>query len=191
MTQLSVTTRTLPCDPVIEMAGELDHHTASHVRDLLPGLAIDAGQQLLLDLSGLTFCDSTGITVLIAARHYALAAHASIVLIAVPAHIRRILHIVCLEQVFPAYGTVPEAETAPGNVLLRLVIAHQAYLARRPLPPPHTGPVQRPRRPPRHPWQLGRRQRPGRGILASSPPVRRRSPQTWTWRRRNCGRCLS
>ncbi|MEV6791671.1 hypothetical protein AB0M87_06665 [Streptomyces sp. NPDC051320] len=31
-----------------------------------------AGQQLIVDLGGLNFCDSSGITVLIAARGYAL-----------------------------------------------------------------------------------------------------------------------
>ncbi|MCY0929064.1 STAS domain-containing protein [Streptomyces sp. H27-H1] len=112
MTQLSVHTRTLPCGPVIEMAGELDHHSAPQVSEILRGLTIDAGQQLLVDLGGLTFCDSSGITVLIAARNHAVAAHAAIVLIAVPDRVRRIFHIVGLEQVFPAYSTVEDAEKA-------------------------------------------------------------------------------
>lgn len=112
MTQLSVHTRTLPCGPLIQVRGDLDHHTAPQVRDVLPDLAIEAGQQLLVDLGGLTFCDSTGITVLIAARNHALAADAAIALVAVPETVRRIFHIVGLEQVFPTHPTVQDAERA-------------------------------------------------------------------------------
>ncbi|WP_307797824.1 STAS domain-containing protein [Streptomyces laculatispora] len=112
MTQLNVHTRALPCGPVMTMAGELDHHSAPEVRDLLPGLSLVTGQRLLVDLGGLTFCDSSGITVLLAARNHALAARATIALIAVPDRVRRIFSIVGLEQVFPTYPTVQEAAAA-------------------------------------------------------------------------------
>ncbi|MFF7974364.1 anti-sigma factor antagonist [Streptomyces sp. NPDC007905] len=113
MTQhLTLHARTIPAGAVIELAGELDHHTANEVREALPGLGLRAGQQLVLDLGGLTFCDSSGITVLIAARNHALAADASIALAAVPHRVSRIFRLVGLEQVFPSYLTVQDAETA-------------------------------------------------------------------------------
>lgn len=112
MSQLTVTTRTLHCGPLIEVAGELDHHTAPQIRDALPNLPLQEGHQLLLDLGGLEFCDSTGITVMIAVRNHALAAHATIALTAVPDRVRRILSIVGLDQVFPTYPTIAEAEAA-------------------------------------------------------------------------------
>lgn len=112
MSQLNIRTHTLTCGPLIELAGELDHHSAPQARDLLPGLQLGSGQQLLIDLGGLTFCDSSGITVLIAARNHALASHATIALIAVPDRVRRILNIVGLNQVFPAYPTLSAAEAA-------------------------------------------------------------------------------
>lgn len=112
MSQLSVRTRTTPSGPVIELAGELDHDSAPEIRDLLPGLAIERGQQLVVDLGGLTFCDSTGITVLIAARNVALAARATIALAAVPERISRIFGVVGLDQVFPTHPTVQAAEAA-------------------------------------------------------------------------------
>ncbi|MGW6576301.1 STAS domain-containing protein [Streptomyces sp. NPDC054945] len=92
--------------------GELDHHSAPQVHDALTPLALRAGRQLLIDLAGLTVCDSTGITVLIAVRNRALAAQADIALVAVPDRVRRIFEIVGLGQVFPTYPTVPEAEAA-------------------------------------------------------------------------------
>ncbi|WP_342751775.1 STAS domain-containing protein [Streptomyces cahuitamycinicus] len=58
------------------------------------------GQCLVLDLSGLAFCDSSGITALLAARQHALAAEADVVLAAVPANLMRVLILVGLDRVF-------------------------------------------------------------------------------------------
>ncbi|RSN54002.1 anti-anti-sigma factor [Streptomyces sp. WAC 04229] len=109
---LTVHTRTTASGPVIELAGELDHHTAPQVRDALDALSLRTGQQLVIDLGALTFCDSTGITMLIAARNHALAGEASIVLVAVPTRVSRILRVVGLEQVFPTHPTAQDAEAA-------------------------------------------------------------------------------
>ncbi|MFD5200287.1 STAS domain-containing protein [Streptomyces sp. NPDC058375] len=113
MTQhLTLSTRTTAAGTVMELTGELDHHTAPHIRDALPGLALRPGQQLVIDLKGITFCDSSGITALIAARNHALAADAAIALAALPEHLARIIRIVGLDQVFPAHPTAQDAEHA-------------------------------------------------------------------------------
>ncbi|MER6200446.1 STAS domain-containing protein [Streptomyces sp. NPDC001586] len=109
---LTLHTRTTTAGPVIELAGELDHHTAPDVRDALPQLDLRPGQQLVIDLAAITFCDSSGITVLIAARNHALAADAAIALAAVPERVARIFRIVGLEQVFPTHPTAQAAEDA-------------------------------------------------------------------------------
>jgi anti-anti-sigma factor len=90
----------------------LDNDSAPAVRTLLPRLTLQAGQQLVIDLTGLTFCDSSGITVLIAARNHALAARADIALAAVPDRVNRMLHIVGLDQVFPPPPTARAAAAA-------------------------------------------------------------------------------
>ncbi|GAA1367405.1 STAS domain-containing protein [Streptomyces beijiangensis] len=110
--ELTVRSRTGPAGPVIALAGELDHHTAPQVRALLPGLALRPGQQLVVDLARLTLCDSSGITVLIAARNLALAADATVVLTAVPDRVSRIIRTVGLEQVFHTHPTAQAAEAA-------------------------------------------------------------------------------
>jgi anti-sigma B factor antagonist len=109
---LTVHTRSTPAGPAIKLAGDLDHHTAPQVRALLPGLALHHGQQLAIDLAQLTFCDSSGIAVLIAARNHALAADATVVLTAVPDHVSRIFRNVGLEQAFPSSPTAQAAEAA-------------------------------------------------------------------------------
>ncbi|MFI0960145.1 STAS domain-containing protein [Streptomyces sp. NPDC021080] len=110
--ELTIRTRTTPAGPVVELAGALDHHSAPDIRRLLPGLGLSAGQQLVIDLSRLTFCDSTGITVLIAARNHALATDASIVLAAVPDGVSRTFRVVGLEQVFAIQPTAQAAAAA-------------------------------------------------------------------------------
>ncbi|MFD3731728.1 STAS domain-containing protein [Streptomyces sp. NPDC058632] len=100
MSQLKITARNAATGPVLEIIGELDHTTATQLRDLLTTLTLQPGQRLILDLSGMEFCDSSGITALIVARNHAHAAHADIALAAVPAHTLRVLRIVGLDQVF-------------------------------------------------------------------------------------------
>ncbi|MEW2167089.1 STAS domain-containing protein [Streptomyces sp. NPDC007084] len=113
MTQhLSLHTRTTPSGAVIELSGELDFHSADRVRAQLAGLELPPGGQLVLDLGGITFCDSTGITVLIAARNHALATDAGIALAAVPGPVSRIFRMVGLDQVFASHATVQAAVAA-------------------------------------------------------------------------------
>jgi anti-anti-sigma factor len=107
---LTLRTGTTATGAVLELAGELDHHTAAEVRAALAELDLSAGQQLVLDLAGVTCCDSSGITVLIAARNHALAADATIALAAVPERVCRIFRLVGLEQVFPVHPSAQAAE---------------------------------------------------------------------------------
>ncbi|MFJ3714394.1 STAS domain-containing protein [Streptomyces sp. NPDC090057] len=100
MTPLNITHRDATAGPVLYVAGELDHAQAAMLRQELDSLTLRPGQCLDIDLSGLEFCDSTGITVLLSARQQAEAADAGIVLTAVPPHLLRILTIVGLDQVF-------------------------------------------------------------------------------------------
>ncbi|MEU1004743.1 STAS domain-containing protein [Streptomyces tibetensis] len=86
--------------PVLYVAGDLDFDRAPVLRSRLDQLPLSRGQCLVLDLSGLAFCDSEGITALLAARQHALAAGADIALAAVPANLLRVLTLVGLDQVF-------------------------------------------------------------------------------------------
>ncbi|MDO0924731.1 STAS domain-containing protein [Streptomyces sp. TG1A-8] len=100
MTSLNITHRDTVAGPVLRVTGELDYDQATGLRRQVAALALQPGQCLTLDLSGLHYCDSTGITALLAARQHAQAAGADVVLAGVPAHLLRILGIVGLDQVF-------------------------------------------------------------------------------------------
>ncbi|MFJ8542428.1 STAS domain-containing protein [Streptomyces sp. NPDC093586] len=100
MNPLTITTRDAPTGPVLEIFGDLDHDTAGRLRDLLPGLTLRPGQCLVLDLAGMTFCDSSGITALIVVRNHAQAARADVALASVPDRTLRVLRVVGLDRIF-------------------------------------------------------------------------------------------
>ncbi|WP_030812085.1 STAS domain-containing protein [Streptomyces sp. NRRL F-2799] len=109
MSPLKILARDAATGPVLEIFGELDYFSAGELRDLIPTISLQPGQRLVLDLRGMEFCDSSGLSALIAAYHHAHAARADIALAAVPAHTLRTLRIVGLDQVFPVH---PDSDTA-------------------------------------------------------------------------------
>ncbi|MEU7279350.1 STAS domain-containing protein [Streptomyces sp. NPDC045431] len=96
---LTITTTRTPAATVLHIDGDLDFRTTPQFRDALGDVALDHGQRLVLDLAGLRFCDSSGITAFLAARHHAAAAGADVALTAVPGNTARILRVVGLDQV--------------------------------------------------------------------------------------------
>ncbi|SDJ42746.1 STAS domain-containing protein [Nonomuraea jiangxiensis] len=100
MFPLQITRRDSATGPVLYVTGDLDHHYAPVLRDQVERLDVKAGQCLVIDLAGLEFCDSSGITALLAARQFAQAAGADFALAAVPDNTLRILTIVGLHRIF-------------------------------------------------------------------------------------------
>ncbi|NEC68815.1 STAS domain-containing protein [Streptomyces sp. SID9727] len=100
MTPLTTTTRSATAGPLLAITGDLDYETVGQLRDILTTIALRPGQLLVVDLGGMTFCDSSGLAALIAARTHAHAAGAEIALAAVPQHTLRVLRVVGLDQVF-------------------------------------------------------------------------------------------
>ncbi|MCG7210191.1 STAS domain-containing protein [Streptomyces arenae] len=112
MSPLNITVTSATAGPVVGVGGELDHTTAARLRDLVADLTLRPGQQLVLDLAAMEFCDSSGITALIAARNHAHAARADIALAAVPARTLRVLRMVGLDQIF---AILPDSPSATGS----------------------------------------------------------------------------
>ncbi|MET9361654.1 STAS domain-containing protein [Streptomyces sp. NPDC006632] len=109
MSPLTITSRDSATGPVLSVSGDLDYASAAGLRDLLPTIALKPGQRLVLDLGGMDFCDSSGVSALIASHNHAQAAQAHLALAAVPANTLRVLRIVGLDQIFPLY---PDSATA-------------------------------------------------------------------------------
>lgn len=113
MSPLTITARDAAAGPVLEITGDLDHESAPLLRRAVEDLGLGTGQLLVLDLAGLEFCDSSGITALLAARNLATGVDAGIALAAVPANTARILRIVGLDRVFTL---CPDAATATATL---------------------------------------------------------------------------
>ncbi|WP_339134919.1 STAS domain-containing protein [Streptomyces sp. f51] len=109
MSPLTITSRDAATGPVLEITGDLDYETAPNLRKSLDNLTLTGGQLLVLDLAGLEFCDSSGITTLLAARNLAAERGGDMALAAVPANTARILSIIGLDRVFIIH---PDAATA-------------------------------------------------------------------------------
>ncbi|MHA6756992.1 STAS domain-containing protein [Streptacidiphilus sp. PAMC 29251] len=107
MTELDINTTHSTTGPVLALTGELDHASAGQLRTAVDALALEAGQTLTFDLTGLAFCDSTGITVIIAARNHARAA--DITLSHVPPTTVRILRVLGLDQILHVQPQVEPA----------------------------------------------------------------------------------
>ncbi|WP_433271171.1 STAS domain-containing protein [Actinosynnema sp. CS-041913] len=111
-TGFAASARTTGSGPVLTFTGELDASTAPAAHDAVQHLALHAGDQLVLDLAGLLYCDSSGITTLIAARERALTTGAGFALAGVPPHLTRTLGLLGLTAVFLAYRTTDQAHEA-------------------------------------------------------------------------------
>lgn len=99
MTGLRITTTTEGAARRLALAGELDHETAPELERTLAGVPLAAGHLLVVDVSGLALCDSSGLTTFIAARERALAVGAAFELVDPPAAVTRMLRVTGLDQV--------------------------------------------------------------------------------------------
>ncbi|MEU5381120.1 anti-sigma factor antagonist [Streptomyces sp. NPDC005968] len=110
MERLTVSTRRTDDCPVVEVTGELDIATA----DLLDGHLHDVitrhgPARIVLDLSGLTFCDASGLRVLVRAHHAARRCHGRLHLVCPYGLTRYLLRITRLSETIPAHRTLSDA----------------------------------------------------------------------------------
>ncbi|MGC2998286.1 STAS domain-containing protein [Streptomyces sp. G35A] len=110
---LTVEQQMHPAGPVVlTVTGELDHHTAPRLTEALEDVPLAPGTPLVIDLSGVAYCDSTGITVLVTAYHRAEAAGSSFSLAGLSHDLTRVFRTVGLDQVFTLHPTTDDALAA-------------------------------------------------------------------------------
>jgi len=95
---------------VITVEGELDLDTADQLRLTLERLqGLDISDHLVIDLSGVTFMDSSALSVLVAAQKQA---EGPLHVVATSPEVLRILRVTNLDRVFVLYATRVEAVDA-------------------------------------------------------------------------------
>ncbi|MFD9375785.1 STAS domain-containing protein [Streptomyces sp. NPDC059999] len=93
---------------ILALTGELDHDTAQPLRDALDA-AISPAVRLLVDLSKLEFCDSTGLNVLLHSRISAQEAEGTLELAGLTGPVARMFRITGADGVFPVHADVEQA----------------------------------------------------------------------------------
>jgi anti-sigma B factor antagonist len=104
---LAITLQATPAGPcLITASGELDYHTGPRLRACLDDVPLEPGAALILDLSGITYCDSTGVSVLAHAYQRTETTGAKVALAGAAPAIFRLLSFTGLDRLFPSYDTV-------------------------------------------------------------------------------------
>lgn len=100
-----------PCGDcaVLRVAGEVDVYTAPALRERLTDLLAAGVRHVVVDTSGVTFLDSTGLGVLVGGRKRLHAHDGSLALAGGPERVVRLLRLTGLVRYFPPYATVAEA----------------------------------------------------------------------------------
>ncbi|MEU1940483.1 STAS domain-containing protein [Streptomyces coeruleorubidus] len=99
---------------VVRVSGEMDYVTEPVFRPQFKELLSRDERFIVLDLSGVSFCDSAGLNVLIGAWRQADAGGVVLVLACVPEALRPILRMTGVDQLLRVYDTVTDAEAVFG-----------------------------------------------------------------------------
>jgi anti-sigma B factor antagonist len=103
----SITRSTHGATEVVTVEGELDMVNAPAVAEALDAL-VGIGAPVVVDLTGLSFIDSSGIHALLQPR----AEHGSIEIVCPPGNVRRTLEVTRLERVLTVHDTLDQALAA-------------------------------------------------------------------------------
>lgn len=110
MTSIAVNPRSLTDDiQAIEVEGEIDIHTAARVKEAVDRVVDAACRQVVLDLSGVTYIDSSGLVVLISTLKRMQEINGEVMFVCTHPHIVKIFDITGLSQVLKIFPTQEQA----------------------------------------------------------------------------------
>jgi anti-sigma B factor antagonist len=99
---------------IAELAGELDLASAPALREQLLHLLQPGSSRLVLDLSRVSFCDASGLAVLVGISRRARLLGGFLRLAGVSPQTARVLRLTGLHRHLPVFGTVWAATGTPG-----------------------------------------------------------------------------
>lgn len=107
--ELDVTVRKVDGTAVVAVAGEIDVYTSPLLQERLVEVLRDGFPSIVLDLSAVTFLDSTGLGVLITALKRCRSADGDLVLVTAQPNVLKVLEITGLNDVFKVHDSVDDA----------------------------------------------------------------------------------
>jgi anti-sigma B factor antagonist len=107
--ELSLSTRTVGGQKVLEVGGEIDVYTAPQLRERLIAMVESGARQVIVDLGRVEFLDSTGLGVLVGALKRLRGVGGELSLVCAQERLLKIFRITGLDRVFTLHGSVEEA----------------------------------------------------------------------------------
>ncbi|MFC9972022.1 STAS domain-containing protein [Spirillospora sp. NPDC050679] len=105
--ELNISTSSQGGHAVVTASGELDLYTAPRLQAALATLLREEVDRIVVDLSGVEFCDSTGMNVLLSAMKRLKERGGLLELAAPRPAVKRILQVTGLDTVFTVIDAVP------------------------------------------------------------------------------------
>ncbi len=107
--ELDVTVRKLQGTAVVAVAGEIDVYTSPLLQERLVEVLREGISSIVLDLSEVTFLDSTGLGVLITGLKRCRSAGGDLSLVTAQPNVLKVLEITGLNDVFQIHDSVDDA----------------------------------------------------------------------------------
>jgi anti-sigma B factor antagonist len=112
--ELSLSTRTVGDQKVLEVAGEIDVYTAPQLRERLVELVESGARRVVVDLGRVEFLDSTGLGVLVGALKRLRGVGGELSLVCAQERLLKIFRITGLDRVFTLHESVDAATKGAG-----------------------------------------------------------------------------
>jgi anti-sigma B factor antagonist len=113
--ELGLDVRKVDDHSVVDVKGEIDVYTAPKLREKLIELVSEGSYDVVVNLEGVDFLDSTGLGVLVGALKRVKAHDGNLSLVCTQDKILKIFKITGLTKVFPIYESVEEATSATAD----------------------------------------------------------------------------
>jgi anti-sigma B factor antagonist len=117
-TELVLTVRIVGSISVVEAAGEVDLTTSLTLDAALNQALLESPPTVVLDLTGVTFVDSSGLAMLVAVRKAARSKGGELRLVNPRPNVQSVLQVTGLDQVFPIFFSVDEATSLGVSVVI-------------------------------------------------------------------------
>ena len=108
--EVTVTSRTSGARTVVQVTGEIDVYTAPLLREELASLIDAEHQELVVDLTGVGFLDSTGLGVLVGALKKVRTLGGDLQLVISSEKVLKVFRIAALTQVFTIHESLDAAQ---------------------------------------------------------------------------------
>jgi anti-anti-sigma factor len=113
--RVRLVSRRLPGHTVIAVRGEIDIATTATVRDRILTIVKDTTTPLIIDLSGVSFCDASGLAMLVGTKRRAGSRGVTVALVAPCPIVGKLLRITGLDRAFAIHPTLASAQAGSAH----------------------------------------------------------------------------